>query len=373
MRRALFLLPLLLAASCATVNRSTGTVSTWGHVDGRPVQLYTLTNALGWRMTVTEYGATIVSLEVPDRDGVLADVVLGYDDLEGYPGGRSYFGCIAGRCANRIAGAGFDLDGAHHTLTANDGANSLHGGEHGFDEQVWTGSLLAGTDPAVTFTLRSPDGDEGYPGELDARVTYVLGNDGSLRTEITGVAHLGPTLCNLVQHSYWNLAGHDAGPVLDHVMQSPAAVWLPVDAGLIPTGEVASVAGTPFDFREPKPIGRDLAAVGGSPVGYDHCLVLAEPGRRSSDGLRLVASVHDPRSGRRMELWSNQPGVQFYSGNFLDGTEVGKGGAAYEQYGGFCLETQLLPDAVHHPEWASPVLRKRQTYRHVMVTRFDAE
>jgi aldose 1-epimerase len=336
----------------------------WGTLEGERIELFTMQNASGLVMKVTNYGATITELHVPDRSGDMADVVLGFDDLQGYLSDSPYFGCIAGRCANRIAAGSFELDDSIYQLASNDGVNHLHGGTRGFDKRVWDATVLEMVDgPAVRFERLSPDGEEGYPGNLRVAVTYTLTNNNELRTEIEATTDAA-TVCNIAQHTYWNLAGHDSGPVLDHVLEFRAERYTPVNDSLIPTGSLSPVAGTPFDFREAKPIGRDLAAVGGDPVGYDHNLVV--DGR----GLRLVCRVTEPRSGRTMELYSDQPGCQFYSGNFLDGSISGKGGAVYAQYQGFCLETQLFPDAIHQPAWPSPVLRPGETYRHVMITRF---
>lgn len=356
----------LLLAGCQSMSGSVDSME-WGAVDGQRVVLFTLQNKNGLVMKVTSYGAAITELHLPDRDGNIADVVLGFDSLEGYLGDNPYFGCIAGRCANRIANGSFELDGETYQLATNDGDHHLHGGTRGFDKHVWDATVLSlGDGPAVRFERVSPDGEEGYPGNLRVAVTYTLTNSNELRTEIEAVTD-APTVCNIAQHAYWNLAGHDSGSIEGHVLQFRADQYTPVGDTLIPTGSFTEVAGTPFDFREPKPIGRDLAAVGGDPVGYDHNLVIA------GEGLRLICRVTEPQSGRTMELFSDQPGCQFYSGNFLDGSITGKGGAVYEQYQGFCLETQFYPDSIHQPQWPSPVLRPGEVYRHVMVTRFGVE
>lgn len=343
-------------------------VQGWGQVEGAPVQLFSLVNGRGWTLRLCEYGASVVSLTVPDRHGALADVVLGYDDLAGYQAGNCTFGAVVGRCANRIAGAAFELDGQSYELAANDGRQHLHGGRAGFDKQVWQGQVEARAEgPAVSFQLHSAAGQEGYPGALDVTVTYVLSHSGELRVEMRATSD-APTLCNLAQHAYWNLAGHDSGPVLGHLLQSSAQRYLPVDAERIPTGQVASVAGTPFDFRSEKSLGHALAQVGGEPQGYDHNLVLAD----RVGALRPVARVRHPGSGRTLAVLSNQPGVQLYTGNFLD-DEPGKACARYLQHGGFCLETQAWPDAIHHADWPSPVLAPGQTYQHTLLLRFGTD
>lgn len=341
----------------------------WGSANGQPVTLYTLKNSRGLVMKVTDYGAIITELHVPDRDGKLADIVLGHDSIDGYLAGHPYFGTIAGRCANRIAKGQFELDGKSYQMATNNGPNHLHGGVRGFDKQVWTARTEATQKgPAIHLGLFSPDGQENYPGNLVANASYTLSNEGELLIEITAMADRA-TLCNLAQHTYWNLAGHDSGSIAGHELHLSATRYTPVDATLIPTGVLAPVTGTPFDFTAPKPIGRDLTAAGGDPIGFDHNFVV--------DGdpfaMRRVAQAREPKSGRSLELWSNQPGVQFYSGNFLNGTNKGKGGHVYQQYGGFCLETQVYPDAIHRPEWPSPILRPGQLYRHQMRVKFGAK
>lgn len=355
---------------CALTGPVPGTtVERWGTIDGRPVHLYTLKNDNGLMMRVTNYGATITELHVPDRSGQLADIVLGYDSLAGYIASSPYFGCIAGRCANRIADGRFTLDGTAVQLARNNGPHHLHGGVKGFDKHVWEARLLKTADgPALRLERTSPVGEENYPGELRVVVTYTLSQRNELITDIEAHAN-APTLCNLAQHTYWNLAGHASGPVDNQVLTLYASHYTPVSPALIPTGERAPVAGTPFDFTQPKPIGRDRAAVGGTPVGYDHNFVVNGSPRE----MRPVARVLDPASGRIMELSANQPGVQFYGGNFLDGTLVGKGGVKYPQYGGFCLETQCYPNAINVPAWVQPVLRPGETYHHRMVTRFTTD
>jgi len=352
----------------APASADDGAVVDWGTVEGKPVKLYTLKNSNGLMMKVTDYGAIITELHAPDRDGTLADIVLGFDDLEGYLKGHPYFGALVGRCANRIAEGTFELDGKSYQLATNDGPNHLHGGVKGFDKYVWQAETKDTPEgPSIRLTRTSPDGEEGYPGTVQVAVTYTLTDDNALKVEMEATTD-APTVVNLAQHTYWNLAGHDSGDILGHEVQLHADRYTPVDETLIPTGELAPVAGTPFDFTEPKPIGKDLKAAGGDPIGFDHNFVLdGEP-----YAMKWAARVHEPKSGRTIELSCDKPGVQFYTGNFLDGTNVGKGGAVYNQYNGFCLETQNFPDSIHRPEWPSVVLRPGQTYRHTMVVKFGA-
>ena len=266
-------------------------------------------------MKVTNYGAIITSLTVPDRAGQMADIVLGYDSLDDYIAATPYFGCIAGRCANRIAKGRFTLDGKTYQLAVNNNGNHLHGGVKGFDKHVWDATVLdVSNGPAIRLKRVSPDNEENYPGELAATAVYTLTENNELKIEITAVTD-APTICNLAQHTYWNLAGHDSGTVNDHVIQFNADRYTPVDHAPIPTGALAPLEGTPFDFRKPKPIGRDLQKAGGDPVGYDHNFVL----NGESDAMKLVCRAPNRPSGRVLELHTNQPGCQFYSGNFLDG------------------------------------------------------
>ncbi len=333
--------------------------------DGREVHLFTLTNPSGMRVRLTNYGAICVSVEVPDKDGNLGDVTLGYDTLKGWLGNTSYFGATVGRYANRIAKAEFELDGKTYRLAANNGENHLHGGIKGFDKRLWKGEIVQAADSAgVRFTRTSPDGEEGYPGNLQVAVLYTLTTANELKIEFTATTDK-PTICNLAHHTYWNLRGPENGDVLGHVLMIRADRYTPVNEQLIPTGELAPVEGTPFDFRQPKPIGRDIAKV---PGGYDHNFVLNDyaPGK-----VRLAVRVTEPTTGRVMEIYTDQPGVQFYSGNFLDGSITGKKGVKYQKHYGFCLETQHYPDSPHHPEWPSVVLRPGQTYRHVMICKFS--
>ena len=350
----------------------------WGAVDGKPVHLWTLKNGKGMEAEITDYGTIIVSLKVPDMKGNVADVVLGRESAADYVARTQYFGCTAGRCANRIAGGKFSIDGKQYTLATNNGANHLHGGVKGFDKVVWSGEgALTANGPQVTFTYRSKDGEEGYPGNVDVKVVYTLTATNELVVNMSATTD-APTCVNLAHHSYWNLAGHESGSILGHELMLPAARYTPVDATLITTGEIAPVAGTPLDFTKMKPIGRDFAqmpATKDDPGGYDHNFVLdqAPKGEQKGAGsMWLSAILRDPKSGRMMEVWSNQPGIQFYTGNFLDGIP-GKDGAVYQKNGALCLETQAFPDSINKQGkagWPNVVLRPGQTYEHNMVHRF---
>jgi aldose 1-epimerase len=315
--------------------------------------LYTLRNARGMEARITSYGAILTALRVPDRHGVLADVVLGFDRLDDYRAGHPYLGAVVGRVANRIAGARFTLDGVDYALVANDGPNHLHGD---FDKVVWDGALEHTADgPSVVLRHRFPDGDEGYPGNLDVSVRYTLAGD-ALAIEMEARTDRA-TPINLAHHAYWNLVGHDAGDILDQQLWLAADRYTPVDDARIPTGEIASVAGTRFDFTAPRPIGGE----------YDHNFVLA----LQPTELQLAARAKDLGSGRVMEVWTTEPGIQLYTGNWLD--LHGKGGARYRKHQAFCLETQHFPDSVHHPAWPPVILRPGETYRHIVVHRFHAE
>ncbi len=353
--------------------------------DGRRATLFELDDGHGLRVRLTDHGAIVVSVELPDRAGRVADVTLGYDTLEQWQHNAPYFGATIGRYANRIARGRFTLDGRTYTLATNDGRNHLHGGRRGFDQRLWTAEPIQAADRvAVRLTYRSPDGEEGYPGQLDATVVYTLTPDRTLRIEFTAETDR-PTVVNLAHHSYWNLAGHAAGDILGHELWLAADEYTAVDDELIPTGELRPVRGTPLDFTQPTPVGVRIAQV---PGGYDHNFVLrgasargaavgadADPGALAAgkDTLWPAARLVEPRSGRWLELYTDQPGVQFYSGNFLDGRVTGKSGVRYGRHAGLCLETQRFPDSPNHPEFPSAVLRPGERYRHVMVHRFGAE
>jgi len=352
--------------------------------DGREAHLYTLEVPGGWKATVTDFGAILTTLLVPGRDGAAAvDVVLGFDALDGYAAKHPYFGATCGRVANRIAAGRFTLDGKSYTLAVNNEPNHLHGGAVGFDKKLWKATPRGGEKgPSVDFEMVSPAGDEGYPGTLAVRATYTLTPDGELWVEMAATTD-APTIVNLAHHSYWNLAGHSSGTISGQELSVAADRYLPVDAGSIPTGEFAPVAGTPFDFRPDRPAAagaRRLAdaiaalppsAAGGNPGGVDHNFLVR--GWKPDGALRTAAVLRDPASGRSMELLTDQPGIQVYTGNYLDGSVKGKGGTAYPRHGAICLETQKYPDAIHHegqPDWPSVRLDPGRTYRHTMVHRF---
>jgi aldose 1-epimerase len=334
--------------------------------DGQEIDLYTCTNANGLVVKLTNYGAIVVSVETPDRDGKLANITLGFDKLDGYLQRHPYFGATVGRYCNRIAKGKFTLDGQEYTLAANNGENHLHGGVAGFDKQVWKAEEVKTDDGVgIKFTRRSVDGEEGYPGNLDAVVTYTLTNANELRMEFSATTDKA-TPCNLTNHNYWNLAGVGSGTNENHELQLESDKYLPVDDGLIPTGELADVKGTPLDFTSPHKIGERLKQIAADPVGYDHCFVL-----RSQDGsLALAARVKEPSSGRVMEIFTTQPGIQLYSGNFLDGSE---GAGGFKQYGAFCLETQHYPDSPNQPTFPTTILKPGETYKQTTVHKFSVE
>ena len=337
------------------------------------VQLYTLTNKNGLSLKASSYGTIVTELLVPDRTGKLADIVLGYDDPAQYVESSPYFGATVGRVANRIKDAKFALNGKSYELHANNGPHHLHGGKQGWDKVIWEAERRDTSDgPELHFTYTSPDGEEGFPGTVKANVVYALNNRNEFVVTMSATTD-APTLVNMAHHTYWNLGGHTSGSIDDHELTlfadrfTPSA---PVPGGdPVPDGTVQAVTGTPYDFTTPKAIGRDLRAVGGVPVGFDHnWIVNGEP-----DALRPAARVRDPKSGRVLTVLANQPGIQFYSGKFLDGSNRGKG-AVYHQYGGFCLESQKFPNAINVPAWQDQViLMPGSTYEHVMVHRFSLE
>jgi aldose 1-epimerase len=334
--------------------------------DGTPVDLYTLTNANSLQVKITTYGGAVVSLLVPDRDGKLDDVVLGFKTLEEYVEKSPFFGCITGRYANRIAKGKFTLNGAAYTLAQNDGPNHLHGGVKGFDKVVW--SAQEKSDDGLELTYLSKDGEEGYPGNLSVEVTYTLTNDDELRIDYLATSD-EDTVINLTNHTYFNLADGGAGDILGHELMINADRFTPVDATQIPTGELRSVAATPMDFLHMMAIG---ARIGQDDeqlrlgLGYDHNWVL-----NSSDGtLALAAKVQEPTTGRVMQVYTTEPGIQFYSGNFLNGTIAGKGGKVYHKRHGLCLETQHFPDSPNQPSFPSTVLKPGETYQTTTIYRF---
>lgn len=340
--------------------------------DGTPVEIYTLTNANGLKAKITNYGGIVVSLLVPDRDGKPGDVVLGYETLEEYIENNPYFGTLVGRYGNRIARGKFTLEGIEYTLAQNDGENHLHGGPKGFDKVVWKADAFRSKNSVgLKLTYLSKDGEEGYPGNLSVTVVYTLTNDNELKIEYTAVTDK-VTIVNLTHHGYFNLAGAGLGDILGHELMIKADRFTPVDKGLIPTGELRSVKGTPMDFTRAVAIGAriDQAAeqlvLGG---GYDHNWVL-----NNGDGsLALAAKVYEPTTGRVMEVYTTEPGIQFYSGNFLDGSITGKGGKVYEYRYGFCLETQHFPDSPNKPDFPSTVLKPGETYTTTTIYTFSVK
>jgi aldose 1-epimerase len=334
--------------------------------DGQTVDLYVLTNGNRMEARLITYGATLVSLSVPDREGNFADVTLGFDSLDGYLAAPPYFGATVGRYANRIAKGRFTLDGIEYILATNNGENHLHGGIKGFDKVLWQAGTVRQEDGVgVKFVYLSKDGEEGYPGNLNCTVTYMLTDKDELKINYEAKTDK-PTPVNLTHHSYFNLAGQGNGDILGHELMINADQYTPVDAGLIPTGEIRDVAGTPMDFTTPHTIGERIAQVEG---GYDHNFVL-----RSGGGeLALAARVHEPQYGRIMEVYTTEPGIQFYSGNFLDGSITGKGGKVYYQHYGFCLEPQHFPDSPNKPNFPSTILRPGDTYQSQTVFKFSSQ
>jgi aldose 1-epimerase len=348
--------------------------------DGKAVNMYVLTNTNGMKARIITYGATLTELDVPDRDGKLADVVLGFDTLAGYVKGHPYFGSTVGRVANRIAGGKFTLNGKEYKLAKNNGPNTLHGGHKGFDKVVWQAEPVGTADgEAVRFRYRSPDGEEGYPGRLDVEVTYTLTDKNELQIDYSATTNRA-TPVNLTNHSYFNLAGvrggdgaerSAPGTILDHELTINADRYTPVDETLIPTGEIKPVKGTPLDFTKPEKIGARIDELKGEPGGYDHNYVL-NGWQPEGKKLSLAARVRDPKSGRVMEVLTTEPGVQLYTGNFLDGTVKGKGGVNYRKHQALCLETQHFPDSVHHANFPSVILKPGQTYEQTTVYKFSA-
>lgn len=352
---------LLLGAACFGIEVS----------DFDMVRLYTLTNHNGMTVKVTNYGARITSIHVPDRDGVIGDVALGYNQLRGYVNAtdRPYFGAIVGRYGNRIANGAFTLDGETYTLATNNSPNHLHGGLIGFDKVIWSPEIDQ-TANRIKLTYQSRDAEEGYPGNLDVTVTYTLKDDNTLMIEYRAQTDKA-TPVNLTQHTYFNLRGEGEGNILNHVLQLHAESFTPVDETLIPTGEILAVADGPFDFTTPKTIGRDIEADHEQlrfGKGYDHNWVLKKGGTKK--GLTLAAYVYEPDSGRSLEVSTTEPGIQFYCGNFLDGRLKGKSGGTYEHRGGFCLETQHFPDSPNKPGFPSTILRPGELFQSTTTFRF---
>jgi aldose 1-epimerase len=341
----------------------------WGKTkDGTAVELYTLTNKNGLVAKIATYGATLTEMHVPDKNGKMGDVVLGFDNLAQYETSSPFFGATTGRVANRIAKGQFTLNGVLYTLATNNGPNHLHGGIKGIDKAVWKAEAMQSKEgPAVKFTHTSPDKEEGYPGRLDITVTYTLTNDNELKLDYKAKTDR-PTPVNLTHHSYFNLGTPAAGDILDHLLMINADRFTPVDSTLIPTGEFLPVKGTPMDFTKPMAIGSRINEKPLPGGGYDHNYVL----NGKAGQLALAARVTDPKSKRTMEIWTTEPGVQFYTGNFLDNVK-GKDGVIYKKHWGFCLETQHFPDSVNHPNFPSVILQPGETYSQVTVHKFYAK
>lgn len=369
----------ILAASVAGLGHVSGQSSTsttmkikretWGTLkSGETADLFTLTNKNGLEARITNYGGIIVSLKVPDKAGKPGDVVLGFDTLAEYEAKNPFFGCITGRYANRIGNAAFKLDGKEFKVTANSGRNHIHGGKVGFDKKLWKAAEVTGSGGVgVQFSYRSPNGEEGFPGTLDSKVTYLLTDDNAFTIDYSATTD-APTVVNLTNHSYFNLAGEGSGDVLGHELMIPAEKFTPTDDELITTGEIASLIGTPLDFTTPHLIGERIGAdfkplIQG--LGYDHNFVL------NGTGMKLAARVRDPKSGRVMEVRTTEPGVQLYTANHTNTT--GKGGHAYKPRSALCLETQHFPDAPNKPAFASCALRPGDTYRHTTEFKFSTE
>src|SRR6266699_4986899 len=341
--------------------------------DGQPVDLYVLTNISGAEVSITNYGGAVVSLKVPDRSGKLADVVLGYETADGYVNDKSYFGALVGRYGNRIAHAQFVLDGKTYTLAKNNGENSLHGGIKGFIKAVWAAKELpVKNGQSLELTYLSKDGEEGFPGNLHVRVVYTLTDSNELKIEYSATTDK-KTVVNLTNHTYFNLAGPGSGDILGHQLVIEADKFTPVDASLIPTGELRDVLGTPLDFRKATAIGaridqeEEQLKIG---HGYDHNFVLR---RAAGAPISLAARVVEPNTGRVLEVWTTEPGVQFYTGNFLDGTARGKGGLTYARRSAFCLETQHFPDSPNQPKFPSVVLNPGEKYSTTTTYKFTTE
>jgi aldose 1-epimerase len=363
----------VLFAGCAALAAPGGQVSPkapFGNANGVPVDIYTLSNANGMEARICTFGAALVSLTAPDRDGKFADVVLGFDKVEDYIKYPSFLGVLVGRYGNRIAKGKFVLNGVTYTLAANNNGNALHGGIKGFDKVVWRAMPIASSaGPGLELTYVSKDGEEGYPGTLVVNAVYTLTRDNALHVDITAKSDKD-TVVNLTGHSYFNLAGK--GDVLGHEVYINADKFIPVDSTLIPTGELKDVSGTPFDFRKPTTIGARINQPDEQlkfGAGYDQCMVInKQPGK-----LEVMARVTEPTTGRVLEVSSTEPGLQFYSGNHLDGQAIGKGGARYEARGGFCMEPGHFPDSPNHPNFPSATLKAGDTYKHTIVYKFSAK
>jgi aldose 1-epimerase len=352
-------------------SKSKPRVSAFGKTNGgKVVHVYQLKNKNGMEARIADFGATLVSLKTPDRHGKMADVVLGFDDVSGYEKTTAYLGATIGRYGNRIGKAKFTLDGKTYNLAANDGANSLHGGAVGFNKKMWQAKESA-DGKSLTLNYTSKDGEENYPGNLKVTVTYTLTDNNELRIDYLATTDKD-TVVNLTNHAYYNLTADPKNKILDHELKLYASRFTPVDSGLIPTGELRSVKGTPFDFTKSTVIGERINADDEQMKlgkGYDHNFVLDQPDSKKPV---VAAEVYEPVSGRVMEVLTTEPGIQFYTGNFLNGSDKGKGGVAYEQRTGFCLETQHFPDSPNKPEFPSTELKPGQEYKTTTIYKFSA-
>ena len=335
------------------------TKATWGDIDGKEVFLYTLTNSKGVQVKISTYGGTVTSWTAPDKHDKVSNIVLGFDSLSGYLAKPPYFGALIGRYGNRIAKGKFKIDTTQYTLATNNGANHLHGGNKGFDKVLWDANTISDTVATLLLSYTSKDGEEGYPGNLKVSVRYILTDDDELKIEYNATTDK-PTPVNLTNHSYFNLTGNAVNTILDHILMIAADNYTPVDSTLIPTGEIKSVKGTAFDFTSPKKIGRDIAAVQG---GYDHNFVL----NKKDTSLQKVAVVSDSISGRSLEVYTTQPGIQFYTGNFLDGTFKTREGNPINKNAALCLETQHFPDSPNEPAFPTTILQPGQNYHSLTV------
>ena len=335
--------------------------------DGKSVDQYTLTNAKGASADIISYGGILTHLMVPDKDGKMGDVVLGFDDLAGYEKSSPYFGAIVGRVANRIAKGTYTVDGKEYHCAINNGVNSLHGGLKAYDKRIWdVQDVSTANGPAIKLTLTDPDGSEGFPGTVKVAVVYTLTNDDVLHIEYTATTDK-TTPINLTNHTYWNLKDAGKSVIDGHVLKTYADHYTPVDDTQIPTGEIAPTKGTPIDFSIAKPIGQDIEAMGGNPAGYDHNLVL-----NSQDGsLAKAAEVWEPTTGRVLEVWTTEPGLQFYSGNFLAGLFQGKDGTAYAKHSAFAFEAQKYPDSINHPKFPTELVKPGETYHQITEYRLS--
>lgn len=362
------------ADSTSTTNNTTTTMKTgiqqadWGEHDGKKVYLYTLTNKNGVQVSISNYGGTITSFVAPDNKGNKSSIVLGFDNLKGYLAHPPFFGATVGRYGNRIADGKFTLDGKTYTLAKNNGKNALHGGLKGFDKVVWDAAPLDQNTPSLTINYLSKDGEEGYPGNLKVSITFSLTDDNGLKIEYNAETDKA-TPVNLTNHSYFNLTGDVSNTILNETLMIDADRYTPVDSTLIPTGELKSVKGTPFDFTTPHKIGERIDQVPGKPVGYDHNFVLNKKG----PGLDKAAEVTDSLSGRKLEVFTTQPGIQFYTGNFLDGSIKTDDGKPINQHTALCLETQHFPDSPNQPAFPSTILKPGEKYHQVTMYKISTQ